>query len=263
MVIIILMGLGIGVGLAAIVWGLFPPPFTLRAALARLAGEQVTAPTDVLIHGVGGARRLCGHLLEANVRKVPKLADIVLPDLAITGTPAETFAGKVVGYGIGLALLGPVAAIAAGAVGVHPGIEVPALGVLVLGGLGVVTPFIDLHQAATRRRGCGRPGQRNVPSGDRFRDLGTGEGGGPDTLRPGIRNSGLLSLLPQVTAEGEQAQDHHRDDEHEAACALADADWVRRGRMEIDARRRLDWGGALTVAHGRSPLSGPSFRRLG
>jgi hypothetical protein len=152
MVVIVLMGLGVGVGLVAVVWGLFPPPLTLRAALARLSGEQVTAPTDVLIHGVGGARRLCGHLLEVNVRKVPKLADIVLPDLAITGTPPETFAVKVVGYGIGLALLGPVAAIAAGAVGVHSGIEVPALGVLVLGGLGVVMPFIDLHQAATRRR---------------------------------------------------------------------------------------------------------------
>jgi tight adherence protein C len=152
MVVIILMGLGVGVGLAAVVWGLFPPPLTLRAALARLSGEQVTAPTDVLIHGVGGARRLCGHLLEVNVRKVPKLADIVLPDLAITGMPAETFAVKVVSYGIGLALLGPVAAVAAGVVGVHPGIEVPALGVVLLGGLGVVTPFVDLHQAATRRR---------------------------------------------------------------------------------------------------------------
>ena len=152
MVVIILMGLGVGVGLAAVVWGLFPPPLTLRAALARLSGEHVTAPTDVLTQGVGGARRLCGHLFEVNVRKVPKLADIVLPDLAITGTPTETFAVKVAGYGIGLALLGPVAWAAAGAVGVHPGVELPALGVLVLGALGVVTPFIDLHQAATRRR---------------------------------------------------------------------------------------------------------------
>ena len=72
MVVIILVGLGFGVGLAAIVWGLFPPPLTLRAALARLSGEHVTAPTDVLTQGVGGARRLCGHLLEINVRKVPQ-----------------------------------------------------------------------------------------------------------------------------------------------------------------------------------------------
>jgi tight adherence protein C len=152
MVVIILMGFGIGVGLAAVVWGLFPPPLTLRAALARLSGEHVTAPTDVLTQGVGGARRLCGHLLEVNVRKVPKLADIVLPDLAITGMPSEAFAVKVVGYGIGLALLGPVVWTAAGAVGVRTGVELPALGVLVLGALGVATPFVDLHQAATRRR---------------------------------------------------------------------------------------------------------------
>ena len=46
------------------------------AALARLSGGR-DRPTDVLIHGVGGARRLCGHLLEVNIRKVPKLADIV------------------------------------------------------------------------------------------------------------------------------------------------------------------------------------------
>jgi tight adherence protein C len=152
MVLIVVMGLGFGIGLAAVLWGLFPPPLTLRAALARLSGEHVTAATDVLTQGVGGARRLCGHLLEVNVRKVPKLADIVLPDLAITGMPSEAFAVKVVGYGIGLALLGPVACAAAGTVGVHPGVELPALGVLVLGALGVATPFVDLHQAATRRR---------------------------------------------------------------------------------------------------------------
>lgn len=152
MAVIVLMGLGVGVGLAAVVWGLFPPPLTLRAALARLAGEHVTAPTDVFTHGVGGARRLCGHAFEVNVAKVPRLADIVLPDLAITGTLTETFAVKVLGYGIGLALLGPVACVAAGAVGVRSGLELPALGVLVLGALGVASPFVDLHQAATRRR---------------------------------------------------------------------------------------------------------------
>jgi hypothetical protein len=152
MVIITLVGLGVGVGLAAIVWGLFPPPLTLRAALARLSGEHVTAPTDVLTQGVGGARRLCGHLLEVNVRKVPKLADIVLPDLAITGTPTETFAVKVVGYGIGLALFGPVVWAASGAVGAHLGFTLPAFGVLILGAFGAVAPFFDLHQAAERRR---------------------------------------------------------------------------------------------------------------
>ena len=135
MVVIILVGLGVGVGLAAIVWGLFPPPLTLRAALARLSGEHVTAPTDVLTQGVGGARRLCGHLSEVNVRKVPKLADIVLPDLAITGTPTETFAVKVAGYTIGLALFGPVVWAASGAVGVHLGFTLPAFGVLILGAL--------------------------------------------------------------------------------------------------------------------------------
>ena len=34
----------------------------------------------------------------------------------------------------------------------HLGFELPALGVLVLGAVGAVTPFFDLHQAAERRR---------------------------------------------------------------------------------------------------------------
>src|ERR1035437_3334057 len=152
MVLVIVAGLGAGIGLAAVVWGLFPPPLTLRAALARLTGEHVPVPSDVLTQGVGGARRVCGHLVEVNVSKVPRLAEIVLPDLAITGTPIETFAVKVVGYGAGLALLGPVLWAAMGAIGVHLSFEVPALGVLVLGGAGAATPFVDLHQAAVRRR---------------------------------------------------------------------------------------------------------------
>jgi hypothetical protein len=151
MVLVIVAGLGIGVGLGAVLWGLFPPPLTLRASLARLTGEHVHAPV-VLTQGVGGARRICAQVLDTNIRKVPRLAEIVLPDLAITGTSPETFAVKVVGYGVGLALLGPVLWAAMSVVGVHVGFELPAVAVLVLGGAGAVTPFFDLHSAALRRR---------------------------------------------------------------------------------------------------------------
>ncbi len=152
MVVIILMGLGVGVGLAAIVWGLFPPPLTLRAALARLSGEHVTAPTDVLTHGVGGARRLCGHLVEVNVRKVPQLADIVLPDLAITGTPTETFAVKVVGYGDRAGPARPGALGRQGASGCTPASRSPPSACWCSVGSARSRPFVDLHQAADRRR---------------------------------------------------------------------------------------------------------------
>ena len=152
MALMIVAGLGIGVGLATLLWGLFPPPLTLRAALARLSGEHAPAPLDVVGQRVTGARRLAGHLVEGNVKKIPRLAEIVLPDLAITGTPVETFALKVVGYGTGLALLGPALWAALGAIGVHLSFEVPALGVLVFGTAGVVSPFVDLHKAAERRR---------------------------------------------------------------------------------------------------------------
>jgi hypothetical protein len=150
--IVIVCGIGIGCGLAAVVWGLFPPPLTLRAALARLAGEHTPAPADVVSHGVGGARRIAAHLVEFNVARIPRLAETVAADLAITGIPIETFAVKVVGYGVGLGLLGPALWAVMGTVGIHLGFEVPAIGVLVLGGAGLVTPFVDLHQAAAARR---------------------------------------------------------------------------------------------------------------
>ncbi len=157
MVLVIVAGLGLGIGVATALWGLFPPPLTLRAALARLSGDHTPAPTDVFVDGVGGAqriagRRIAGQFVDTNVRKVPRLAEIVLPDLAITGTPTETFAVKVVGYAIGLGLLGPVLWVAMGTIGIHLSFEVPTLGVLVLGGAGAVSPFVDLHQAAERRR---------------------------------------------------------------------------------------------------------------
>lgn len=152
MVLVVVTGLGIGLGLFIVVWGLFPPPLTLRAALARLSGEHTPAPTDVLSDGVGGARRLCGQFVDSNVRKVPRLADVVLPDLAITATPTETFAVKVVGYATGLGLLGPVTWAAAGVLGVHLSFEVPALAAVVLAVTGAVTPFVDLHRAAEARR---------------------------------------------------------------------------------------------------------------
>ncbi len=152
MVLVIVAGLGLGAGLGVVLWGLFPPPLTLRAALGRLTGEPTPAAADVLTHGVGGARRLCGQVVATNVAKVPRLADIVLPDLAITGTATETFAVKVVGYATGLALVGPALWAASGAVRVHVGIEIPAVVTLVLGITGLVTPFVDLHKAAERRR---------------------------------------------------------------------------------------------------------------
>jgi len=152
MALVVMAGLGVGVGLAVVVGGLFPRPLTLRAALARLSGDHVPVSVGGLTSGVGGVRRLCGQVFDANVRKVPRLSERVLPDLAVTGTAAETLALKVVAYGVGLGLLGPVLWAAAGTFGLHLGLELPALAALVLGGAGVVTPFVDLHRAAEVRR---------------------------------------------------------------------------------------------------------------
>ena len=51
MVLVIVAGLGLGAGLAIVLWGLFPPPLTLRAALGRLTGEHTPAAADVVSQG--------------------------------------------------------------------------------------------------------------------------------------------------------------------------------------------------------------------
>jgi Flp pilus assembly protein TadB len=95
---------------------------------------------------------LAARALEVNVAKIPRLAEMVVPDLAITGMPSETFAIKVIAYGVAMALMVPLLAIAAATAGIHVGLEVPVLGVLVLGVGGAAMPFVDLHTAADRRR---------------------------------------------------------------------------------------------------------------
>ena len=87
-----------------------------------------------------------------NVAKIPRLAEMVVPDLAITATPPETFAIKVVGYGVAMALMVPLLAIGAATAGIDVSLAIPVLGVLVLGVGGAALPFIDLHTAAERRR---------------------------------------------------------------------------------------------------------------
>jgi Flp pilus assembly protein TadB len=80
------------------------------------------------------------------------LAQIVVPDLAITGTAPETFAIKVAGYGVAMALMVPLLAIGAATAHIDVPLAVPVFGVLVLGAGGATMPFIDLHTAAERRR---------------------------------------------------------------------------------------------------------------
>ena len=152
MILVILAGIGVGSGILLVLRGLFPAPLTLQAALDALSGTPNDLSLDTLGEGGNGARRLAARALEVNLAKVPRLADVVVPDLAITGTPPERFAIKVMGYAIAMALMAPLLAVAAGTVGIHVGFEVPLLGILLLGAGGGALPFIDLHTAAERRR---------------------------------------------------------------------------------------------------------------
>jgi len=152
MILVIVAGIGVGAGMLFVLRGLFPAPLTLRAALDALSGTRNDPSLDHLSGGTNGARNVAARLLEVNVAKIPRLAQVVVPDLAITATPPETFAVKVVGYGVAMALMVPLLAIGAATAGINVSLAVPVLGVIVLGIGGAALPFIDLHTAAERRR---------------------------------------------------------------------------------------------------------------
>ena len=152
MILVIVAGIGVGAGFLLVLRGFFPAPLTLRAALDTLNGTRSDPSLDHLSGGTNGARNVAARLLEVNVAKIPRLAQVVVPDLAITATPPETFAVKVVGYGVAMALMVPLLAIGAATAGINVSLAVPVLGVIVLGIGGAALPFIDLHTAAERRR---------------------------------------------------------------------------------------------------------------
>ena len=152
MILVIVAGIGVGAGMLLVLRGLFPAPLTLRAALDALSGTRNDPSLDHLSGGTNGARNVAARLLELNVARIPRLAEVVVPDLAITATPPETFAIKVVGYGVAMALMVPLLAIGAATAGINVSLAIPVLGVIVLGLGGAALPFIDLHTAAERRR---------------------------------------------------------------------------------------------------------------
>jgi tight adherence protein C len=152
MILVIVAGIGVGAGMLLVLRGLFPAPLTLRAALDALSGTRNDSSIDHLSGGTNGARNVAARLLEVNVAKIPRLAQVVVPDLAITATPPETFAVKVVGYGVAMALMVPLLAIGAATAHIDVSLAIPVLGVIVLGVGGAALPFIDLHTAAERRR---------------------------------------------------------------------------------------------------------------
>jgi hypothetical protein len=152
MILVIVAGIGVGAGMLFVLRGLFPAPLTLRAALDALSGTRNDPSLDHLSGGTNGARNVAARLLEVNVARIPRLAQVVVPDLAITATPPETFAVKVVGYGVAMALMVPLLAIGAATAHIDVSLAIPVLGVIVLGVGGAALPFIDLHTAAERRR---------------------------------------------------------------------------------------------------------------
>ena len=141
MILIIVAGIGVGAGMLLVLRGLFPAPLTLRAALDALTSTSSSRSLDHVSGGGSGARNVAARLLEVNVARIPRLAQVVVPDLAITAKPAETRMGS--GKGA------PEGWVTAH---IDVSLAIPVLGVIVLGIGGAALPFIDLHTAAERRR---------------------------------------------------------------------------------------------------------------
>ena len=149
----IVVGLGIGVGLATVLWGLFPPPLTLRAALARLSGEHAPAPLDVV--GPPGRRRPApGRAPRRDQRQEDPAPGRDRPARPRHHRHPDRDLRRQ-----GRRLRHRARTARPGAVGRHGGhrhpsraSKFPTLGVLVLGAAGAVSPFVDLHKAAERRR---------------------------------------------------------------------------------------------------------------
>jgi hypothetical protein len=153
MTLVIVLAVIAGLGVILIVRGLFPPPLTLGASLDILSGRAPGLdPGDGATDRTSTAKRMASRAVYTNVDRAPKIAAVLVPDLAVTGTPKEVFAMKVAGYGITLAVIPPLAVAAMATFGNHINILVPIVGMLVLGPLGAALPFFDIHKSAEIRR---------------------------------------------------------------------------------------------------------------
>lgn len=145
MITTLLLGTGFGVGVFAILRGLFPPRPSLVAELA--SGPQA-APAES-----GGFTGLVGAPLSRLAAALGLSLTGTRRDLAVTGQPLERHMAEKVGLALFGLLLAPGAAATLAAVGVRLPLAIPLWAALGLAIGGFVLPDLGLRGDATALRG--------------------------------------------------------------------------------------------------------------
>ncbi|MGH3843640.1 MAG: type II secretion system F family protein [Pseudonocardiaceae bacterium] len=147
------LGTGLGIGLWALVVGLFPPRPTLGAVLARGTGPPpAPVPLPVGPTGEAGWAARWGRPFVAPMQALGLPGVRLARDLAILDRPVSTHLAQQAACAL-TGLLAPVAAQLLLAVGgLSLGITPPVIAALVLAVLGFLTPTVAVRAEATRRR---------------------------------------------------------------------------------------------------------------
>ena len=147
------LGAGLGIGLWALIVGLFPPRPTLGAVLARAtAAPPPPLPPPILPSGEAGWGTRLGHPFVAPLQALGLPRARLARDLAIMGRPVSTHLAQQASGAVA-GLLAPVGAQLLLTVGgVSLGITPPVIAALVLAALGFLAPQLQVRAEATRRR---------------------------------------------------------------------------------------------------------------
>ena len=147
------LGAGLGIGLWALIVGLFPPRPPLGTVLARVtASPPVPVPSPILsTEDVGWSARL-GRPFVTPLRALGLPRGSLLGDLAVIGRPVSVHLAQQASCAL-TGFLGPVTAQLLRTLGgVSVGITLPVLAAVALAVLGFLTPTLRVRDEATRRR---------------------------------------------------------------------------------------------------------------
>lgn len=153
MITVLGLGAGVGIGLWALVVGVFPPRPRLGAVLARATGSPPAPPSVSIlpIEESGWAARW-GRPFVAPLQALGFPRGSLVGDLVVIGRPVSIHLARQASCALA-GFLAPVAAQLLLTVGgVSVGITPPVLAALVLAALGFLTPTVAVRAEATRRR---------------------------------------------------------------------------------------------------------------
>lgn len=153
MITALALGTGLGLGLCALIVGVFPPRPTLGAILTRAIQPAPTPPAPPILtsEDAGWAARL-GRPFVAPLHALGFPRGTLASDLAVIGRPVPTHLAQQASCGLA-GFLAPVAAqLLLTLADLTLGITPPVLAALVLAVLGFMTPTLQVRAEAKRRR---------------------------------------------------------------------------------------------------------------